>query len=48
LTAAVCGLALFAVDYSRSNDIEFHAKADDAVAQVTQRCPGYRPPWWPF
>ena len=46
--AAVCGVVLFIVDYTRSNDIEFHAKADGIVEQVSQRCPGFRPPWWPF
>jgi hypothetical protein len=49
LAAAVAtGMALFVFDYTRSNDIEFHAKAGGVVEQVSQRCPGYRPPWWPF
>ena len=46
--AVVAGAILVVVDYSVSNGIAAVAKSRGITGKVAQRCPGDRPPWWPF
>lgn len=46
--AVVCGSLAFIADYTALNGIGSWAAYHGAQETVAQRCPGDRPPWWPF
>lgn len=47
-TAMVAGALLVVADYSAFNGIASAAKSPALAQRVAHRCPGDRPPWWPF
>jgi hypothetical protein len=48
--AAVVAAAggIFVVDYTTNNQIAAVARSNVETEKVAVRCPGHRPPWWPF